>query len=185
MRSDRASACHHASMSESHDADVDDNDPIATSRRVTGFSRKPAGKISRMAGSNRGRPSLGERATVTATLPMTVRKAAETAAHDHHIDLSPYLADLVCFHYGHPELMRHLSQAILSDSPSRISDLTVDTFGRHVTIRLPLPVAELVEFEASDRAVERSTLLADIVCLRMGFPGLIRALDKEVMPLAI
>ncbi|WP_234790995.1 hypothetical protein [Mycolicibacterium wolinskyi] len=171
-------------MVEPEDAAIG-NDPIANHRRVNGFSRKPAGKIGAMAGSNRGRPSLGERATVTATLPLTVRKAAETAARDHHLDLSPYLADLICFHYGRPDLMRHLTQAILFETASRTYDLTTDTYGRHQTIRLPVPVAELVEYEARDRGIQRSTLLADIVCLRMGFPGLIRAIDKEVMPLAI
>jgi hypothetical protein len=171
-------------MTDSLAPDVD-NDSIAANRRVRGVFRKTGGRIPAMTGSNRGRPSLGERAVVTATLPRTVREAAETAARDHGITLSPFLADIICYHYGRADLMRHLSQAIWSESPTRVSSITIDVTGRHVTIRLPLPVAHAVECEVGDRDVERSTLLADVICLRLGFPGLVRELDKEVLPLAI
>ncbi len=81
--------------------------------------------------------------------------------------------------------MRNLQQSQLFESGTAVSDLTSDVIGKHVTIRLPLPVAHTVECDVGDRDVERSTLVADIVCLRLGFPGLVRSLDKEVLPLAI
>jgi hypothetical protein len=163
----------------------EDHVPVTNVRRVNSIFRKPAGMMPAMAASTRGRPSLGERAIVTATLPVSVRRVAEHRATDHHLNLSPYLADVICYHYGRADLMRNLRQSTVFDAGAHVSDLTFDVIGKHVTIRLPLPVAHEVECEVGDRDVERSTLLADIVCLHLGFPGLIRALDKEVLPLAI
>lgn len=141
-----------------------------------------------MAGSTRrGRKSLGERAIMTATLPVTVLNAAAAAAANHGIDRSALLTDIVCFHYGRPDLMRHLPQQLLFESqpPATVAD---DVIGPHAKVRLPLPIAELVERDHQKLGMQRSTYLADIICQQMGFAHLVRELGKrfeEVLPLAI
>ncbi len=64
-----------------------------------------------MTGTTRGRPSLGRRAAVTAKLPVTVRDVAAARAKEHGTDLSPFLSDVLCFHYGRPDLMHRLLAA--------------------------------------------------------------------------
>lgn len=140
--------------------------------------------MGRVTGAGPGRPSLGKRADVTAKLPVTVRRAADARAQQHGIDLSPYLADLLCHHYGRPDLMRHLPQGML-DEQHPTSMLTIDQIGHHQKIRVPAPVADLIEADKSERDVDRSDLLSDVICHQLGFPGLIRVLDKEVLQLAI
>lgn len=140
--------------------------------------------MGRITGAGPGRPSLGKRADVTAKLPVTVRDEADTRRKAHGIDLSPYLADLLCHYYGRPDLMRHLTQGML-DEKHPPSALTTDQIGHHQKIRVPPAVGDLIELDARERDVDRSALLADIICHQLGFPGLIRVLDKEVLLLAI
>lgn len=138
-----------------------------------------------MTGSTRaGRPSLGERAVMTATLPVTVLNAAIATAADYGIDRSAVLTDIVCFHYGRPDLMRHLPQQLLFESQPATAD-TDDTIGPHAKVRLPLPIAQLVERDHQRLGMQRSTYLGDIICRHMGFPHLVRELDKEVLLLAM
>lgn len=136
-----------------------------------------------MTGSTRrGRPSLGERAVMTATLPVTVLNAATATAADYGIDRSAVLTDIVCFHYGRPDLMRHLPQQLLFESQPADTD---DAIGPHAKVRLPLPIAQLVERDHQRLGMQRSTYLADIICRHMGFPHLVRELDREVLLLAM
>ncbi|WP_237165093.1 hypothetical protein, partial [Mycolicibacterium peregrinum] len=134
-------------------------------------------------------PSLGERAIMTATLPVTVLNAAAAAAADHGIDRSALLTDIVCFHYGRPDLMRHLPQQLLFESRYPTTAAADDAIGPHAKVRLPLAIAALVERDHERLGMQRSTYLADIICRHMGFPNLVRELDKgfekEVLPLAI
>lgn len=138
--------------------------------------------------TRRGRPSLGERAVMTATLPVTVLNAATAAAADYGVDRSAVLTDIVCFHYGRPDLMRHLPQQLLFESQPTMAHAD-DAIGPHAKVRLPLPIAQLVERDHQRLGMQRSTYLADIICRHMGFPHLVRELDtkseKEVLPLAI
>lgn len=142
-----------------------------------------------MTGSvRRGRPSLGERAVMTATLPVTVLSAAAATAVDYGIDRSAVLTDIVCFHYGRPELMRHLPQQLLFESQPAATSDTDDAIGPHAKVRLPLPIAQLVDRDHQRLGIQRSTYLADIICRHMGFPHLVRELDtksEEVLPLAM
>lgn len=140
--------------------------------------------MTRATGAGRGRPSLGKRVDVTAKLPVTVREHADMRRKAHGIDLSPYLADLLCHYYSRPDLMRHLTQAMLDDKHP-LSALTTDQIGHHQKIRVPTPVGDLIELDARERDVDRSALLADVICHQLGFPGLIRVLNKEVLLLAI
>lgn len=128
---------------------------------------------------------MGERAVMTATLPVTVLKAAESTAADYGIDRSAVLTDIVCFHYDRPDLMRHLPQWLLFESESAATADTDDTIGPHAKVRLPLPIAQLVERDHQQLGMQRSTYLGDIICRHMGFPHLVRELDKEVLLLAM
>ena len=125
---------------------------------------------------------------MTATLPGAVLNAATAAAADYGIDRSAVLTDIVCFHYGRPDLMRHLPQQLLFESQPAAAD-TNAAIGPHAKVRLPLPIAQLVERDHQRLGMQRSTYLADIICRHMGFPHLVRELDtkseKEVLPLAI
>ena len=94
--------------------------------------------------TRRGRPSLGERAVMTATLPVTVLTTATAAAADYGVDRSAVLTDIVCFHYGRPDLMRHLPQQLLFETQPTMAHAD-DVIGPHAKVRLPLPIAELVE----------------------------------------
>ena len=136
-----------------------------------------------------GRPSLGDRAIQTATLPHVVRQAADALAADHGCDRSTVLTDVVCLHYGRPDLMRRLPQQLLFESRCIPTELTDDdrAVGPHMKVRPPRVVADLVEDDVESLGIERCTLLADIICRLLGFPELVRQLDhpKEGLPLAM
>ena len=139
--------------------------------------------------TRRGRPSLGERAVMTATLPVAVLNAAAAAAADYSIDRSALLTDIVCFHYNRHDLMRHLPQQLLFETQPPTRDAETDAIGPHAKVRLPLPVAQLVERDHQRLGMQRFTYLANIICRHMGFGHLVRELDKgsekEVLPLAM
>lgn len=123
---------------------------------------------------------------MTATLPVTVLNAATATAADYGIDRSALLTDIVCFHYGRPDLMRHLPQQLLFESQPDTAD-SDHAIGPHTKVRPPLPIAQLIERDHQQLGIERSTYLADIICRHMGFPHLVRELDKdkEVLLLAM
>ena len=136
-----------------------------------------------------GRPSLGDRAIMTATLPVIVLRATDTAAADHGTDRTAVLTDIICFHYGRPDLMRHLPQQLLFETSRATTELTDEDrqIGPHVKVRPPRVVANAIEMDYHELGIERSTFLADIVCLHMGYPELIRdtGVQKEGLPLAM
>lgn len=136
-----------------------------------------------------GRPSLGDRAIMTATLPVIVQRAADTAAAEHGVDRTAVLTDIVCLHYGRPDLMRHLPQQLLFETLRETTELTDEDrrIGPHVKVRPPRVVADLIALDHLQLGIERSTFLADIVCLHMGYPELIRdtGVQKEGLPLAM
>jgi hypothetical protein len=136
-----------------------------------------------------GRPSLGDRAIMTATLPVIVLRATDTAAADHGIDRTAVLTDIICFHYGRTDLMRHLPQQLLFETATDTTELNDEDrrIGPHVKVRPPRVVADMIELDYQQLGIERSTFLADIVCLHMGYPELIRdsGVQKEGLPLAM
>jgi hypothetical protein len=126
---------------------------------------------------------------MTASLPAVVRLAAEADAAAHGMDRCTMITDLVCRHYGRADLVRRLPEPLLFDESTRgateFSPDDRDT-SMHVKVRPPRPVAEVIDADAEARGIQRSTLLADIICRHMGFPGLVRELDhKEALPLAM
>lgn len=152
------------------------------------FPAKLRGGIARMTGpTRRGRPSLGERAVMTATLPGAVLNAATAATADYGIDRSAVLTDIVCF-----PLRPTRSDA----SPPAAALIRIAARrGRYRRCnRPPRESASAATHRAARRARPSATRnaavhLADIICRHMGFPHLVRELDtkpeKEVLPLAI
>lgn len=136
-----------------------------------------------------GRPSLGDRAIMTATLPVIVLRAVDTAAADHGTDRTAVLTDIVCFHYDRPDLMRHLPQQVLLETASATTELSDEDrrIGPHVKVRPPRVVADIIDVDHMRLGIERSTYLADIVCHHMGYPELVRdtEVQKEGLPLAM
>lgn len=126
---------------------------------------------------------------MTAKLPIAALQAADAAAADHSIDRTTVLTDIVCFHYGRRDLMRHRSEQLLLESRTATRELTVDgrRLGPHVKVRPPRPVADIIEEDSQRLGIDRSTLLADIVCQHLGFPELVRELGarEEGLPLAM
>jgi len=126
---------------------------------------------------------------MTATLPVIVLRATDTAAADHGIDRTAVLTDIICFHYGRPDLMRHLPQQLLFETSRPTTELSDEDrrIGPHVKVRPPRVVANIIEMDYQELGIERSTFLADIVCLHMGYPELIRdtGVQKEGLPLAM
>jgi hypothetical protein len=136
-----------------------------------------------------GRPSLGDRAIMTATLPAIVQRAADAAAADHGVDRTAVLTDILCCHYGRHDLMRHLPQQLIFETSRPTTTLSEGDrrIGPHVKVRPPRAVADVIGLEYQQLGIERSTFLADIVCLHMGYPELIRdtGVQKEGLPLAM
>jgi hypothetical protein len=126
---------------------------------------------------------------MTAKLPIAALRAADALAADHSIDRTTVLTDIVCRHYGRPDLIRHRSEQFSIESRMAPKELTAEgrQLGPHVKVRPPRPVADLIEAEYQRLGIERSTLLADIVCQHLGFPELMRELDvrEEGLPLAM
>ena len=74
---------------------------------------------------------------MTATLPVTVLTTATAAAADYGVDRSAVLTDIVCFHYGRPDLMRHLPQQLLFETQPTMAHAD-DVIGPHAKVRLSL-----------------------------------------------
>jgi hypothetical protein len=126
---------------------------------------------------------------MTAKLPVAALQAVDAAATDHCTDRMAILTDIVCLHYGRRDLMAHRSEQLLLESRTATKELTADgrQLGPHVKLRPPRPVANLIEDEYQRLGIDRSTLLADIVCQHLGFAELVRELDvrEEGLPLAM
>lgn len=126
---------------------------------------------------------------MTAKLPIAALAAVDAAAADHSIDRTTVLTDIVCRHYGRPDLTRHHSEQLSLESRTAPTELTAEgrRLGPHVKVRPPRPVADLIEADHQRLGIERSTLLADIVCQHLGFPELMRELAtrEEGLPLAM
>lgn len=127
---------------------------------------------------------------MTATLPLVVLRAVDTTAADHGIDRIAVLTDIVCFHYGRPDLMRRLPQQLLFETHTPTTELSDEDrrIGPHVKVRPPRVVANIIDSEhLRSGVVERSTFLADIICHHTGYPELVRGtqVQKEGLPLAM
>lgn len=143
-----------------------------------------------MAGHRKlGRPSLGDRVIMTVPLPLAALALAESLAADHGIDRSALLADICCYHYDRPDLMRHLTQQMLFDTRTTTRHVTAENSrpGPHVKVRPPRVIADHIIADYKHRDLTRPVLLSDICCHHLGFPDLVRELhaEKEGLPLAM
>lgn len=141
-----------------------------------------------MADGKRGRRGLGPRDITTVRLPACVQAAAEQAAATCGIDRGAFLADVICYRSGCPDLMRHPELLDTLFAPDADGGAGASTLGDHLTVRLPSAVRHLAEENARTLRTDRSTYLSDLIVVHMGRPDLRRVLDQELMevlPLAI
>ena len=140
-----------------------------------------------MANGKPGRRSLGPRDTTPARLPLAVHALVEHAAAARGIDRGAFLADVICYHAGRADLMRHLHQDTLLAPPIAHHENAEGDGNqlRRITVRIPPAVRHVVERAAAEQGTDRCTYLSDLICAHMGRPDLTRAIHREVMPLAM
>lgn len=141
--------------------------------RPTGFIRKAedamADVVSKpvertVRGAVRGRPSLGHREQVTAALWPSLEALITDARGS--IDRSPFLADLLAWHVGRPDVIRHTQLAI----KFRTDDAVVDApkpsgprATRHVTVRVHPDVARELDRRARKSGLPRGVFVAEAI----------------------
>lgn len=133
-----------------------------------------------------GRPHLGPRTVITAALWPELERAVDHARGS--VDRSPFLADLLAWHVGRQDLIRHRQLALALDScaaSTADSTLTIAST-RHCTVRVHPDVAnELVtRAEANHRArgVYNARVIAEL--LGAAVPRLSSS-TQEGLPLAM
>ena len=124
---------------------------------------------------------------MTVPLPPAARAVADALAVDHRTDRSAVLTDICCYHYGRPDLMRHLSQQTLFESATTHQAAGDSQPGPHIKVRPPRVIADLIVADYQRRGMSRPGLLSDICCLYLGFPEMVRELHtaKEGLALAM
>jgi hypothetical protein len=118
----------------------------------------------------RGRPSLGDRQHVTAALWPRLEALVDESRGP--LDRSPYLADLLAWHIGRPDLLRDTQLAIeftLTADPAA-SDAARPTHAqtRHATVRVHPDVAHELDRRASDCGLPRAVFIAAAIAEALG-----------------
>ena len=91
--------------------------------------------------SVKGRPHLGPREIITAALWPSLEALVDTARGS--LDRSPYLADLLAWHVGRPDLIRHAQLTMeFATGQTAGSDETPEAKTRHCTVRVHPAVAD-------------------------------------------
>lgn len=134
----------------------------------------------------RGRPSLGDREHVTAALWPELEAVVDRARGG--LNRSPFLADLLAWHVGRPEVIRHPQLAI---EFSTGEDADVDAAKpagaktRHCTVRVHPDVARDLHRGASESKIPRAVFIADAIAESLGVPRAQSAAKEEGLPLAM
>ena len=133
-----------------------------------------------------GRPHLGPRTVVTAAMWSALEEAVDVARGS--LDRSPYLADLLAWSVGRPELIRHNQLAIEFFAGNRAA---VEVFGpadmrtRHRTVRVHPDVAGELDRGAIEKGLPRSVFIADTIAQSLGVRRATSAAKEEGLPLAM
>ncbi len=144
-------------------------------------------------------PHKGSRVQINVYLPAVVAALVGNDVRRFEVSsTSQYLADLLCHHYGRPDLARELGrkQGQLSltprTPPERIGTAADHTEGTDdrilVKMRVPSDVVTLIDEDAADKGgASRAGLLAAMTCHAYGRDDLTRELEprKEQLQLAI
>ena len=132
--------------------------------------------------SVKGRPHLGPREIITAALWPSLEALVDAARGS--LDRSPYLADLLAWHVGRPDLIRH-AQLTMEFATGQIagSDETPEAKTRHCTVRVHPAVADELDRRATESGRPRAVYIADAIAEGLGAR---RARTKaEGLPLAM
>jgi hypothetical protein len=100
------------------------------------------------------------------------------------LDRSPYLADLLAWHVGRPDLIRHAQLTMeFATGQTAGSDETPEAKTRHCTVRVHPAVADELDRRATESGRPRAVYIADAIAEGLGAR---RARTKaEGLPLAM
>lgn len=136
--------------------------------------------------SSRGRPHLGPRTVVTAALGPGLERLVDGARGT--LDRSPFLADLLSWHVGRADLIRHrqLALALQTGNPDAIVPALSTGGTRHCTVRVhPAVAAELV-IRAKELGLPRAVYNAHAIAELLGSATMpVPATTEEGLPLAM
>lgn len=136
-------------------------------------------------GAVRGRPSLGDREHVTAALWPSLETLVDESRGG--LNRSPFLADLLAWHIGRPELIRHTQLAIEFSTASGAALDAAKPSGtktRHCTVRVHPDVAVELDRGASESGLPRAVFIADAIAEALGVSRAHTA-KEEGLPLAM
>lgn len=136
-------------------------------------------------GAVRGRPSLGDREHVTAALWPSLEALVDESRGG--LNRSPFLADLLAWHIGRPELIRHTQLAIEFSTASGAAFDAAKPSGtktRHCTVRVHPDVACELDRGASESGLPRAVFIADAIAEALGVRRA-HAAKEEGLPLAM
>ncbi len=134
--------------------------------------------------SRRGRPHLGPRTVVTAALWPGLERLVDGTRGP--LDRSPFLADLLSWHVGRADLIRHHELAL--PLPTDCTDaLAAHSAGatRHCTVRVHPDVAHELERGASEYGMPRAVYIADAIAESLGVSRAHATVKEEGLPLAM
>lgn len=137
-------------------------------------------------GAVRGRPSLGDREHVTAALWPALETVVDEARGA--LDRSPFLADLLAWHIGRPDVIRHTQLAIEFSAESCAAFDAAkpsDTKTRHCTVRVHPDVALELDRGASESGLHRAVFIAQAIAESLGGRRVHAHAKEEGLPLAM
>ncbi|WP_241479857.1 hypothetical protein [Mycolicibacterium neoaurum] len=137
-------------------------------------------------GAVRGRPSLGDREHVTAALWPSLEALVDDLRGG--LNRSPFLADLLAWHIGRPELIRHSQLAMEFTTRGAAAFDAAKPSGtktRHCTVRVHPDVARELDRGASESGLPRAVFIADAIAESLGVSRAHATAKEEGLPLAM
>jgi hypothetical protein len=143
-------------------------------------------------GSVRGRPSLGDREHVTAALWPSLEALVDEERGS--LNRSPFLADLLAWHVGRPDLIRHKQLTIefefTAEFPARAAAVLdaakpAGTKTRHCTVRVHPDVAHELEERRKRTGQARGVFIANAIAESLGVTQTHTSANEEGLPLAM
>lgn len=136
--------------------------------------------------TSRGRPHLGPRTVVTAALCCGLEQVVDDARGG--LDRSPYLADLLAWHVGRADVIRHNQLAMEFSTSSRPAFAVCRSSGtrtRHCTVRVHPDVARELDRGARESGLPRGVYIADAIAKSLGVRRGNGGLKEGGLPLAM
>ncbi len=134
----------------------------------------------------KGRPHLGPREMVTAALWPSLEALVDEERGG--LDRSPFLADLLAWHVGRPDLIRHRQLAIeftTRDGEPIDAAKPLGAKTRHCTVRVHPDVARELEKGRKKSGLPRGVHIADAIAEALGVSQARVSAKEEGLPLAM